>query len=70
MQAPRDDYGIDWDAPVPSDEDNNIVTVPLSEELFQQLTNFIDPLDGVGTDSCLKGVELYCKTWNFVCHDD
>ncbi len=55
------DYGIDWDAhaPVPCDEDTvPPVCCPLSDELFQQLANSVDPLD---TDSCLKGVDLYCK---------
>ena len=39
------------------------VCCPLSDELFQQLANSVDPLNG--TDSCLKGVDLYCKALEF-----
>ena len=58
-------YGVDWDGPLPTDE--NIVEVPdtpcpLSDESYAVLINEVNPSD----ETTVHGVDPYERTLAFV----
>lgn len=60
-------YGIDWNGPLPDDDDVEVVEVtstanPLSERDFIQLQSTVSPID----NSDCQGVDLYIRTLEFV----
>ncbi|XP_028407186.1 uncharacterized protein LOC114529573 [Dendronephthya gigantea] len=64
-------YGVDWDAPVPNNEDLNVssnaievpvTSIPISEEAYFLLREQIDPL----RDSESHGVDIYLEVLSFI----
>ena len=76
FQEDNENYGVDWDGPVPNnDEDLNIhpdgievpVTyVPINEEDYSVLREQIDPL----RDSELYGVDIYLEVLSFIANNN
>ena len=69
MQEESHLYGIDWNGPMPSTEDNNRVLVPctecpLSDLACHELEQRIDPL----TEDGNYGIETYQAVVDFVNH--
>ena len=69
MQEEVASFGIDWNGPLPTDEDVEIVQVvltrnPLDEIDYTELQQTIDPCQF----SPNYGVDLYLATLNFVSH--
>lgn len=69
FQGEWQEYGIDWDGPVPEEpvEDDISVEVPetsnpLSDEQFQELSNRINPL----RISNNYGIDIYLEVVSFV----
>lgn len=61
-------YGIDWDGPVPVEEDVESVDVPnienpLSHEELEELGTMISPYH----DSDCFGTDLYLNVLKFIC---
>lgn len=59
-------YGIDWDGPLPLDENDSVcvlsTTLPLSDSDVEQLTSLVNPL----AFSDNFGVNLYLKCLQFI----
>jgi hypothetical protein len=62
-------YGIDWDGPVPAEDDMDVdavqvpeTTCPLSQEHLDELVATIDPL----RESNSYGIDIYLETMEFV----
>ena len=59
-------YGIDWNGPIPTTEDDQVevasTDIPLQEQDYIQLQSTISPL----TESECQGVDLYIQTLEFV----
>ena len=76
FQEDNENYGVDWDGPVPNnDKDLNIhpdgievpVTyVPINEEDYSVLREQIDPL----RDSELYGVDIYLEVLSFIANNN
>ena len=67
-----EDYGVDWDGPVPVDHEAEMdgvhmptdVDPPISPVDLQELRRTVDPL----ADSDCFGIDLYVATAEFVAH--
>ena len=60
------EYDIDWDGPIPLDDDNTVV-IPncnhqLDEDQLEELSNTVDPLD----QSQNYGIDVYLSALQFV----
>ena len=59
-------YGVDWDGPLPLDEDNAVIVpstlAPLPEEEMEQLTSQVNPL----AISNEFGIDLYLECLQFI----
>ena len=60
-------YGVDWNGPLPTDDDAERVVVPdisikLDDEEYAELQETIDP-KAFSTD---YGIDLYLATMNFI----
>ena len=60
-------YGMDWDAPLISDDDAEAVEVPatlhpLTSQDYAELQQAIDPI----SESDSQGIDHYCNTVHFV----
>ena len=64
LPEPEEEYGIDFDGPVPEPEgvssDLSRVPCPLTDRQLEQLSREIDPLEGNGL-----GIEIYTRTVAF-----
>ena len=61
-------HGIDWNGPLPDEEDAEVVCIPsienpLSNDQYAELCSSISPY---GDSDCF-GVDLYIKVVEFVC---
>lgn len=53
-------FGIDWDGPLPSDSDDNIVEVPNIPNPLSTLCRNISPIND-------SGIDLFINVLHFVC---
>ena len=69
MQGQWHEYGIDWDGPLPDENDDDFAQVevpetrnPLSEDNFRELVQSIDPL----SPSESYGADIYLSVVSFI----
>ena len=67
MQDTVTDFGIDWDGPCPSSENDNVVMVPetlapIGISDLEDLMRIVPPL----SESTFYGIDLYQNTLDFV----
>ena len=68
MQDDFQQYGIDWEGPVPAEDfDIDVIdvpetTCPLSREYVDELTRMVDPL----RNSDLYGIDIYLDAIEYV----
>lgn len=72
MEFTSNQYGVDWDGPLVSDDDNAVVVPttnsPLSEYDMEQLASTINPLafsDELGIDLYIQTVRLFLQEFSF-----